>query len=124
MLCLVAVNVKLLTTLWTIAHQAPLSIGILQARMLEWVVMPSSRGSSQHRDRTQISHIEGRFFTLWATRGVLGKSNRSSLVQASEAEELSRPLTLLLTYLATALTTAAGVSHTCCECQKRDTIDR
>ena len=30
--------------------------------------MPSSRGSSQPRDRTQISHIAGRFFTVWATR--------------------------------------------------------
>ena len=30
--------------------------------------MPSSRGSSQPRDRTQVSHIAGRFFTIWATR--------------------------------------------------------
>ena len=34
-----------------IAHQAPLSMGILQARILEWVAMPSSRGSSQPRDK-------------------------------------------------------------------------
>ena len=39
-------------TPWTIAHQAPLSMGILQARILEWVAMPSSRGSSQLRVRT------------------------------------------------------------------------
>ena len=32
---------------WTAAHQAPLFMGILQARILEWVAMPSSRGSSQ-----------------------------------------------------------------------------
>ena len=32
-------------------------LGILQARILEWVVMPSSRGSSQPRDQTHISHI-------------------------------------------------------------------
>ena len=37
-------------TPWTVAHQAPLSMGILQARILEWVAMPSSRGSSQPRD--------------------------------------------------------------------------
>jgi len=37
--------------------------GILQARMLEWVAMPSSRGSSQPRDRTLVSCIAGRFFT-------------------------------------------------------------
>ena len=36
---------------WTVAHQAPLSLGILQARILEWVAMPSSRGSSQPRDQ-------------------------------------------------------------------------
>ena len=43
--------------------------GILQARMLEWVVIFSSRGSSQLRDRTQVSRIAGGFFTCWATRG-------------------------------------------------------
>ena len=42
--------------------------GILQARILEWVVFPFSRGSSQPTDRTQVSHIAGRFFTSWATR--------------------------------------------------------
>ena len=35
---------------WTAAHQAPLSMGILQARILEWVAIPSSRGSSRPRD--------------------------------------------------------------------------
>ena len=35
--------------------------GILQARILEWVAMPSSRGSSQPRSRTQVSHIAGGF---------------------------------------------------------------
>ena len=37
--------------------------GILQARILEWVAFPFSRGSSQPRDRMQVSHIAGRFFT-------------------------------------------------------------
>ena len=37
--------------------------GILQARILEWVAFPSSRGSSQPRDRTQVSGITGGFFT-------------------------------------------------------------
>ena len=53
---------------WTVARQAPLSMGILQARILEWVAMPSSRGSSWPRDRTQVSSIAGGFFTIWATR--------------------------------------------------------
>ena len=42
--------------------------GILQARVLEWVAIPFSRESSQPRDRTQVSHFAGRFFTSWATR--------------------------------------------------------
>ena len=36
--------------------------GILQARILEWVAFLFSRGSSQSRDQTQVSHITGRFF--------------------------------------------------------------
>ena len=42
--------------------------GILQASILEWVVCPFSRGSSQSRDQTLVSHIAGGFFTSWATR--------------------------------------------------------
>ena len=43
--------------------------GILQARILEWVAFPFSRESFQPRDRTEVSHIAGGFFTSWATRG-------------------------------------------------------
>ena len=42
--------------------------GTLQARILEWVDFPFSRGSSQSRDQTQVSRIAGGFFTSWATR--------------------------------------------------------
>ena len=42
--------------------------GILQVRILEWVAIPFSRGSSQPRDRTWVSCTAGRFFTIWATR--------------------------------------------------------
>ena len=38
--------------------------GILQARKLEWVAIPFSKGSSQPRDGTQVSHIAGRFLTV------------------------------------------------------------
>ena len=41
--------------------------GILQARILEWVATPFSRGSSQPRDWTWVSRIVGKFFTIWAT---------------------------------------------------------
>ena len=50
---LVAQLCPTLATPWTIAHQAPLSMGILQVGILEWVAMPSSRGSSQPRDWTR-----------------------------------------------------------------------
>ena len=43
---------------------------IFQARVLEWVAISFSRGSSQPRNRTQVSHIVGRHFTIWATREV------------------------------------------------------
>ena len=42
--------------------------GIVQARILEWVAISSSRGSSQPRDQTQVSCIAGRCFTIWVTR--------------------------------------------------------
>ena len=79
-------------TPWTAAHQVPLSFsrqamlvaqscltlrdlmdcslpdssvhGILQARILEWVAIPFSRGSSRPRDQTQISHVADRFFPV------------------------------------------------------------
>ena len=41
--------------------------GILQARILEWIAIPFSRGTSQPRGRTLVSCIAGRFFTVWAT---------------------------------------------------------
>ena len=44
--------------------------GILQARTLEWVAIPFSRGSSRPRDQTWVSCIVGRCFTVWATREV------------------------------------------------------
>ena len=51
--------------------------GILQARIPDWVVIPFSRGSSQPRDQTQVSHIAGGFFTSWATREAhVGSKNK------------------------------------------------
>ena len=70
----------LFMTPWIIACQAPLSMGILLARVLEWVAMPSSsRGSSQPRDWTQVSHIAGRFFPVWATREAQEYCSRLSI---------------------------------------------
>ena len=54
--------------------------GILQARILEWVAFPFSRGSSQPRDRTQVSLIAGGFFT----NRVSGKLYRDSWLLAKK----------------------------------------
>ena len=50
-------RVRLFVTPWTAARQAPLSMGILQARTLEWAAMPSSRGSSRPRGQTCVSYV-------------------------------------------------------------------
>ena len=47
--------------------------GIFQARILEWVAISFSRGSSQPRNWTQVFCIAGRFFTYWATREEITK---------------------------------------------------
>ena len=51
-----------------LAHQAPLSMGILQAGILEWVAMSSSRASSLPRIKSESPDlcIAGGFFTYWA----------------------------------------------------------
>ena len=69
-LCQVTSVVWLFATLWTVASQAPQSMGILQARILEWVPMPFSRESSWLRDQTcifYVSCISNRFFTTSVT---------------------------------------------------------
>ena len=69
------INVMLVTqSCWTLCHLMDCSPsdssvhGILQARRLEWVAIPFSRGSSQPRNGTWVSCIAGRFSTLWVTR--------------------------------------------------------
>ena len=56
-------RVLLFVTPRSVAHQAPLSMGILQARILEWVASSSSRGSSEPTARTELSCFAGGFFT-------------------------------------------------------------
>jgi len=62
--------VWLFVTLWTVVCQNSSVHGIFQARILEWVSMPSSRGYSQSRDWTCVSWVSGiasRLFTHWTT---------------------------------------------------------
>ena len=79
-------HVQFFATPRTVAHQAPLNQGILQARILEWVAVPFSTWSSQPRHWTQVSHIAGGFFTklqlgnlsllqgIFLTQGLIGVS--------------------------------------------------
>ena len=53
--------------------------GFSRQRILEWVAMLPSRGSSQPRDWTQDSHSAGRFFTIWATREAQHTGNFSQM---------------------------------------------
>ena len=50
-------RVQLFATPWIVARQAPLSMRILQARILEWVAIPSSNGSFWPRDQTHIAYV-------------------------------------------------------------------
>ena len=66
--CMCSKSIQLCQTLcdcMVTAHQAPLFMGILWARVQAWVAMPSSRGSSQPRDQTYI------FYILFICRQVL-----------------------------------------------------
>ena len=66
-LCSVTQSCPTFATPLTVAHQAPLPMEIFQAKVLEWAVMPFSRGSFQPRVWTQVSRSAGGFFTIWAT---------------------------------------------------------
>ena len=74
--------------------------GILQARILEWVAVPFSRGSSQPRDGTQVTRTTGSFFTSWGTRGIILFSS-SKILEPGHAppwfpSNQTRPALLLL----------------------------
>ena len=61
-------HVRLFATPWTVAYQAPPSMGFSRQEYWSGLLFSFSRGSSQPRDRTRVSHIPGRRFNLWATR--------------------------------------------------------
>ena len=64
--------------------------GIFQARVLEWVVIFSSMGSSWPRDQTQVSRIAGRCFTIWATREAQGRGTRDQIANICWTIEKAR----------------------------------
>ena len=64
-------RVQLFVTPWTVAHQAPPSMGFSRQEYWSGLPFPSPGESSQPRDRSQVSHIAGRCFNLWATKEAL-----------------------------------------------------
>ena len=68
--------------------------GILQARILEWVAMPSSRGSSEPRKQTQVSCTAGRFFTNWTTKEFFPQIQALGCVTCSVMSDPLRPYRL------------------------------
>ena len=74
--------------------------GILQARLLEWGATAFCRGSSWCRDRTRVSHVVGRHFTIWATREVpwiefLSPGGQGSQHFSQLSNKLSRAKTII-----------------------------
>ena len=74
-------RVRLFLTQWIVAYQAPRSMGF--SRHEYWSGLPVSfaRGSSWPRDRTRVSRIVGRHFTVWATREAHRKHKSRSKFQ-------------------------------------------
>ena len=62
-------RVQLFATPWTVAHQAPPSMGFSRQEYWSGLPFPSLGESSRPRDRTRVSWTAGRFFTNWATSG-------------------------------------------------------
>ena len=83
---------------------------ILQARILEWVASPFSKGFSQPRDWTQVSCIAGRFFTRWATRGT--QSTKCMTFIAQTTSPPYRPILSAAKHLGDVRTLAPRLSPT------------
>ena len=117
-------RVWLFATLWTVAHQALLSMGILQARILEWVAISSSRGSSWPRDQTHlscISCIAGAFFTCWAIHlhsSNIGKCHVPGIILMSKDREMKETKSLSVrTYILMGRHRQSSTlkNHQCCQ---------
>ena len=84
-MCWLSFQVRLFATPWTAAYQAPPSMGFSRQEYWSGLPFPSPGESSQPRDRTQVSHIAGRCFNLWATREALSvyrKMQKSGLTES------------------------------------------
>ena len=86
-------HVRLFVTPWTISLPGSSIHGIFQARVLERVAISFSRGSSWPRDRTRVSHIVGRRFTLWATTNSFKKICQKP-VSSQDIQTVQEPICL------------------------------
>ena len=77
-------------TPWSVACQAPLSVEILQARILEWGASPFSRGSSRPRNRTWVSCMAGGFFVI-APPGKPAEPNQIGFWELVKTSFLRKP---------------------------------
>ena len=64
---------------------------IFQARILEWVTFPFSRGSSWPRDQTRVSCIAGRFFTIWAINHLISSSPQPTVLLLTSLQLRQEP---------------------------------
>ena len=86
--------------------------GILQARILEWVAISFSRGSSRPRNRTRVTCIAGGFFADWAMREAHDMSRLTKFLRALRAPEWSSPGALHpLSPKASVSTTSCAMGH-------------
>ena len=95
-LCLVAQSCPTLGDPVDCSPQTPLSMGILQARILAWVAISFSRGSSRPRDQIYISCIAGRFFTVRAISCLLAQTHWLFLGLESASFQTRAPPSALL----------------------------
>ena len=88
---MVASEVKVTQSCPTLCYPMDYTVhGILQARILKWVAIPFSRGSSQPRDQSQVSCIAGGFFTSWATGETHASKVMSKILQTRLQQFVNR----------------------------------
>ena len=107
--CVCVLTAQSCPTLWDpVACSPPGSSvhGNFQARILEWVAISFSRGSSQPRDRTWDSLTTGRFFTVWATTG--SESENHSVVSSFFSHHGLQPARLLCPWNSAGKNTVVG----------------
>ena len=84
---------------WTVARQAPLSMGFSRQEYQNRLPCSPPGASSRARDRTQVSCITGRFFITWATRETPHNSLIRGLSRLNVHAFLDIPINLMLTFL-------------------------